>query len=193
MCNDLLNQAWQTPCGSPFKKLLLARLADRADKSGLAWPSVESLMADCEMCDRAVRKLLKELEQDGFIRVERRGGRHLTNRYWVVKRKPASSAPLQEKPCTPYSVSGARNPAPHAENPAPDAGQPSGTPKEPKGERNGKTPPYVFDKEFQNRIKLADEEIERLKCNGSLSEIDRERIRFLRGKQKEWKDTIFNR
>lgn len=95
--NRLLKAAWKALCGASGKKLLLVWLCDHAHEDGLSWPSIKTLCYECDMSERTVQGHLSDLEKDGLIRVERRGGRHLVSRYFVLL-NPAIIAPLPEKP-----------------------------------------------------------------------------------------------
>jgi DNA-binding MarR family transcriptional regulator len=60
--------------GSPAAKSVLVALADYAgSEHGECWPSQATLARETELSERAVRKYLKKLEDDGFIKRKRRG------------------------------------------------------------------------------------------------------------------------
>jgi hypothetical protein len=73
----------------PTHMLLLTHLANFADDTGKAWPSVDTLAARTHLARRTVLDCLAELEAAGWIIGERRwvggreGGRPLTTRYEV--------------------------------------------------------------------------------------------------------------
>ena len=75
-----LRWAWLQDCRTP-SKLVLVRLADRADKRGRCWPSFESLMRDTGQCRQTVARAITELETAGLIAVERNPG--CVSRYWL--------------------------------------------------------------------------------------------------------------
>ncbi len=184
-----LRIAWLSTTKSAAQKLVLVFLADHADvKTQKCWHAIQTIAKDCHLSKRAVYRAIKELSELGLIKIESGGGKHHTNTYFVPSNGD-SVAPLPKQTVTNRHANG-DGMAQKGDYVAP---QSSVIRNESKGERNGKTPPYVFDKEFQNRIKLADEEIERIRCKAGLSEVDRERISFLKKKQREWRDTIFNR
>jgi DNA-binding transcriptional ArsR family regulator len=54
------------------QRLTLLALADRADEDGYCWPSVATLMEKCRSGESTIRRHLKELEEMGVLRVERR-------------------------------------------------------------------------------------------------------------------------
>ncbi len=60
--------------GSPFAKAVLVALADYAgSENGECWPSQATIARETELSERAVRKYLRQLEDDGFIKRKRRG------------------------------------------------------------------------------------------------------------------------
>lgn len=63
-----LNAAWTARIADPQAKLVLVRLADRADKTtSLCWPSLSDLVADTELGRSTVCRKLDMLEQLGWI------------------------------------------------------------------------------------------------------------------------------
>lgn len=56
----------------PQRKLVLMRLADRADKHGRCRPSVTLIAEECSMSVRTVQRHLRDLEQDKLVEVEKR-------------------------------------------------------------------------------------------------------------------------
>jgi DNA-binding transcriptional ArsR family regulator len=75
-------------------KLLAFGLGTYMDGDGLAFPSRRTLAEACSISDRAVDHALSELEQEGFLHVERdrRGGRSRVNRY--LARVPETASPV---------------------------------------------------------------------------------------------------
>ena len=92
-------------------RLVLLMLAMRLREGGdhVAWPAIATLAADCAMSPRAVQTNLRILEADGWLTIEKRGGRApgdangVANRYRInaakltsntASAKGAESAPL---------------------------------------------------------------------------------------------------
>ncbi len=175
MSFSLLLQAWKTDCGSHTKKVVLACLASHADEAGLSWPSIQTICSECNLSERAVQTQIGLLADDELIRVERRGGKHLSNRYWVA-RNPAPDTVHGVHPRTPNGVSHAPNPAGRAPNPAPAAPQLSGIRKELKGE--GK-PSKIYPNELKDQIKSISDEIQRLTDFGRTDEDKAERSKLI--------------
>lgn len=58
-----------TPVSSAGARLVLLRLADRANHAGLAWPTVRSVARDIGLSERQVQRHLRCLERLNLIRV----------------------------------------------------------------------------------------------------------------------------
>src|SRR5262245_9211631 len=82
---------------------VLRDLADRANDTGVCWPSLRTIIADTGACERSVRNALRRLEEEELLRVHHIAGR--SSRYVL-------SIPRHDLPDTP---------APDAAPPAPDA------------------------------------------------------------------------
>ena len=55
----------------PMAKLVLLRLADRADESGICYPSQRRLAAECGITERTVRNAIQELIRTGIVEIDR--------------------------------------------------------------------------------------------------------------------------
>lgn len=93
---------------SPAARLVLLKLADRADDMGRCWPGHERTASDCDLSLRGARDAHAALEKGGLVLVERRrdtAGRDLPNVYrlplFEVEGEGANSAPPPCKFCTP--------------------------------------------------------------------------------------------
>lgn len=72
---------------APAARLVLLKLADRADEGGACWPGHERTAQDTGLSQFGARKAARELEQRGLIRVIRqrdRAGRSVSNRYQLA-------------------------------------------------------------------------------------------------------------
>ncbi|BAP87760.1 hypotjetical protein [Burkholderiales bacterium GJ-E10] len=93
---------------SPSGKLVLLKMADRADPEGRCWPGHERTAADCGLSESSVKAALRDLTEAGLLSVERRRdaqGRDLPNIYLLslppleseteaeARRAPKSPAP----------------------------------------------------------------------------------------------------
>jgi hypothetical protein len=110
LSNDLTAWAWDVRDVTATQKVVLVRLADRANNTGWAWPSVTSLAEDTGLCERAVRQALRDLEGRGLVMTEQsKGGQANIYRLQTTRQQ----VPGQER----------TNPAAHAgSNGARDAG-----------------------------------------------------------------------
>ena len=70
MSNSILTKVWQAGGLKGTAKLVLARLADRADDTGGSiYPSVQTIAEDCGLSVRAVQETLRQLETMALIAV----------------------------------------------------------------------------------------------------------------------------
>jgi hypothetical protein len=92
---------------APAEKIVLLVLADRADKRGIAWPSVATIAHDSGLSERRVRAHLAALAAAGLIRPtgSRAGGRACTVRWQLVL-----DAHVTGNPVASSRVSSDRNP-----------------------------------------------------------------------------------
>jgi hypothetical protein len=77
---ELTNAVWDLTDIEPTAKLVLLRLADMANHTGRAWPSVSRLVADTGLARSSVFRILKNLEERHFIIRNSSGS---TNNYFV--------------------------------------------------------------------------------------------------------------
>lgn len=78
--------AWaaQQKTGNTTRKFILMMLADRANDSGECWPSIATIMSDCEISSKTtVINHTNRLEKDNFIQINKRSvdGVSLPNKY----------------------------------------------------------------------------------------------------------------
>jgi Fe2+ or Zn2+ uptake regulation protein len=67
MSIHLISQAWKTPVSDFKAKLVLLKLADNANDEGVAWPHIETIVAETSLCRRSVFRALTVLEESGLI------------------------------------------------------------------------------------------------------------------------------
>jgi hypothetical protein len=114
MSNPILNLAWTAPCRTPAAKLVLVRLADMADASGVCWPSIERIAKECAISERSVPRAIQANVTDGHLSIQRTAR---TSKYRVhpchhvtpdiVSATPDIVSPLPLTPCqlTPDTMS----------------------------------------------------------------------------------------
>lgn len=133
--------------GSSTRKLIMIGIADFANDSGEAWPSIDTLAQRGECSRRTVQEHLKQLEKDGDLQIRPNAGRNGTHRYRIIFRKKEPiytprhpSNPDSAESAPPRTDEHVQNPAAQtAKGDADDvrqtAPEPSGTVIEPSGER----------------------------------------------------------
>jgi hypothetical protein len=117
MSMDALRWAW--PIHMPAtQKVVLARLADMADESGVCWPSVARLVSDTGLSERSVQASLARLEAIQILRRDMQPGRSTRYRLAVGAVLADGPPPQEMHPRT------TRTPAAGAPAPAGDAPYP---------------------------------------------------------------------
>jgi len=125
MSNRLLTLAWNVRGLTPAEKIILVRLADRADQDGHCWPSHQSIADDCGLTERTVRDALPKIQSKGHLTIKQdtcRSSKGFSRYSYIVH------------PLTPEARSGVtpeasaadtgKRPPPHRRNsvPTPEAG-----------------------------------------------------------------------
>ncbi len=114
------------------KRFLLVSLADMVRDPGHAWPSVGLIADRCCLSERQTRRLLRELEAEGWLRIVVKRGRkdagtYVTNDYYLIKPDSIVSGLPADDPPSPE--------APKPDNQGTEtghAGHPDRTPEAPK-------------------------------------------------------------
>lgn len=88
---------WERTTARGSALLVLLAIADRADASGLACASVEALARMVHLTDRQVQKIVRALEVEGELYVDRGSGRGRTSAYRVL-----ALVPERANPTTPF-------------------------------------------------------------------------------------------
>ncbi len=96
MSVKLMTAVWDREDLASTHKLVLLALADWANDEGLCWPSINRLAIKTSMAGRSVQRLIRQLEDMGFVRREEAIGKG--NRYWITM-------PLTDCHPTPDTVS----------------------------------------------------------------------------------------
>lgn len=74
MSMELMVRAMKTSVGNPLRKLVLLKLADNANDQGECWPSYQYIADQCEIGRSTVRKHIKDLNEQGLLKIENRLG-----------------------------------------------------------------------------------------------------------------------
>jgi hypothetical protein len=84
MAHEWSNLVWKARIGNNTHKLVLLQMADHADEHGFCWVGANHIADENECDPRHVPRLVKQLEEAGWIVTETGGGRHNTNGYWIL-------------------------------------------------------------------------------------------------------------
>lgn len=79
----IMSAVWDS---SPYEHSLLLlhlALADAANDEGYCWPAVRTIAKKCRLDERYTRKLLSQMEQDGYLEKSLNEGKKGTNVYLV--------------------------------------------------------------------------------------------------------------
>jgi hypothetical protein len=72
MSNKLIGVVWDTDIGPANKRLILLALADASSPEGVSWPSMATLARQAGCGLSTARRLVAELEADGYVRRQQR-------------------------------------------------------------------------------------------------------------------------
>jgi hypothetical protein len=91
MSVKIMSQVWGDMSLKEGRLLVMLALADWSDDDGESWPSLGQLAQKTRMEDRSVRRILRDLESEGYIQTEKGAGvavwrGNKTNRYWILSR-----------------------------------------------------------------------------------------------------------
>lgn len=78
-----MNWAWGVDL-PPAMKLVLLKLADRADDDGECWPGMKSVAKQCGVCERTLMRHIEKMESMGLLHKSKRkdeSGRQMPNLY----------------------------------------------------------------------------------------------------------------
>jgi Helix-turn-helix domain len=78
-----MTQVWKGGPSDRSQRLLLLALADSADDEGFCWPGTALLAGKVSMSVRTVLRALKSLENDGWIRINRKAHHRKGNTYEI--------------------------------------------------------------------------------------------------------------
>lgn len=65
----------------PTVLLVMLALADWANDEGVCWPSIPAIAQKCRTSERTVQRILRNMQQSGFLEITIRRGRNHTNLY----------------------------------------------------------------------------------------------------------------
>ena len=91
MCIRIMTRVWDEGPSDRAELLVLLALADFADENGYCWPSIATISAKARLGERGTQKVLRRLEETGYVTVQVGGGRHGCNAY-IINPTPARDA-----------------------------------------------------------------------------------------------------
>ncbi|WP_180191791.1 helix-turn-helix domain-containing protein [Pseudomonas syringae] len=100
MSMELMVKAMKTKVGNPLRKLVLVKLADNASDQGECWPSYQHIADQCEIDRSTVRRHIKNLADQGLLRIENRAGPkgNSSNLYFLtLEVRGTDSTPVGQK------------------------------------------------------------------------------------------------
>jgi len=85
MSVHISSRVWRMEMGSATRKLVMLKLADNANDEGYCYPSLSNIARECEINQRTARRIVRALEQAGFLKTEvrQRNGARTSNGYQI--------------------------------------------------------------------------------------------------------------
>jgi hypothetical protein len=78
-----MSKIWDSGPETQGQLLVILALSDYANDSGECWPSMASIARKTRMTERGTQKIVRQLETDGWLKIETGNGRHGCNRYHI--------------------------------------------------------------------------------------------------------------
>jgi hypothetical protein len=132
MSIKIMSIVWDRGPENQAERFVLLALADYANDDGECWPSIEGVARKTCLTDRGVRKIMRRLEDTGWLSIEAGGGRKNCNLYRIKTLntvQPERGSPLNVVP---------ENPEPRSINPEHGSAEPSYNHKEPSESNNAR-------------------------------------------------------
>lgn len=92
-----MSLVWERAPYSSGSLLVLLALADWSNEEGISWPSMETLATKTRIERRSAQRIVRQLESDGYIKIEEGGGRGKQHRYIIQIETMTNCRPLVEK------------------------------------------------------------------------------------------------
>jgi len=101
----IMANVWENGPEDRSELLVLLALSDFANDEGECWPSMVGVAEKARMTERGAQKIVRRLEETGWLQVETGGGRGGKNKYRILASKPEQETPnekrgIEEKPRT---------------------------------------------------------------------------------------------
>lgn len=92
-----MSLVWERAPYSGGSLLVLLALADWANDDGLCWPSIQRLADKTRIDRRSAQRIIRQLEKDGFIKIDEGGGRAKQHRYFIQLETVTKCRPFPEQ------------------------------------------------------------------------------------------------
>ena len=83
MSIKIMARIWDEGPNSQSDRFVLLSLADYANDAGECWPSIAGICKKVCMSDRGIQKIIRRLEDGGWLEIDRGNGRHGCNKYTI--------------------------------------------------------------------------------------------------------------
>ena len=103
MSIKIMTRVWDNGPDNQGELLVLLALADFADDAGNCWPSLATIAKKARIQERSARRIVRRLEDAGYLQTVVGGGRHGCNQYRVnpdIKSPRTESPPDRDAPKT---------------------------------------------------------------------------------------------
>ena len=97
MSVEVMSLVWKRGPSDRSQRLLMLAIADSANDDGFCWPGTQLLAVKASMSVRTVLRSLKALEQDGWIKINRKAHHRKGNTYEVDLEKLGDSVSHDKK------------------------------------------------------------------------------------------------
>ncbi len=128
----VMAQIWDFGPEDRSELLVLLALADFANDEGECWPSMVGVAQKSRMTERGAQKIVRRLEEDGWLQIDTGGGRGGKNRYRILAQNPELETPNSKQGIADKPRTAEHKPRTGVqETPNGGSPEPSGTIKEP--------------------------------------------------------------
>lgn len=78
-----MSMIWESGPSNQAERFVLLALADFANDNGECWPALKTVASKCCMTDRGAQKIIRRLEESGWLKIDTGGGRKGCNNYLI--------------------------------------------------------------------------------------------------------------
>lgn len=113
----IMAKVWDNGPEDRAELLVLLALADFANDEGRCWPSMSGIAQKARITERGAQKIVRRLEETGWLKIATGGGRGCKNSYLITPRNPEREAVNTEANPERETVNEAETPNGEAINP----------------------------------------------------------------------------